>query len=400
MHIPSFSFLFNLLEMFSKSLTSKTKKLCIFLLLQFSIILNYHLTFFLFSLSISVKPSAVRNCTIRSYIASSSSSSSSSAAAAYNSSSNNFDSLPYSQNSPNNDIQSFGIESNYINAQYLKERKVSKDKKNSTSSSSIKFNQNKRDLINSKNNSINGRSNVERNDNVVSVNGDGERGGGSENLDGDGGGGIVGNEYKVKILKRRKRNKFNFNSSSSTTPIPDYNSKNSNNNKQFYKKFTKIQQSYRDIFILNETVGNLPATINATTSRIGVATILNKTSNWEHQQQEEEKPHFSYLKTNLPKSSDTINSNKYTSSTSSNSNNNIQYQELYETPSIIELECIAGYDGGLPQHFQLEGYDVKSKKIRLNLSSIYNDLPLFRVDLTGNLKMTSFKNRKAIIILF
>lgn len=51
----------------------------------------------------------------------------------------------------------------------------------------------------------------------------------------------------------------------------------------------------------------------------------------------------------------------------------------------MELECIAGYDGGLPQHFILEAYDSRTRKLRLNVTNAYTDVPLFRFDLSGKL---------------
>ncbi|XP_060645201.1 LOW QUALITY PROTEIN: uncharacterized protein LOC132783907 [Drosophila nasuta] len=50
--------------------------------------------------------------------------------------------------------------------------------------------------------------------------------------------------------------------------------------------------------------------------------------------------------------------------------------------STMELECMPGYDGGLQQQFFLEAYDSKTKKLRLNMSSTYVDVPVFRIDLT------------------
>ncbi|XP_030369945.1 uncharacterized protein LOC115620710 [Scaptodrosophila lebanonensis] len=50
--------------------------------------------------------------------------------------------------------------------------------------------------------------------------------------------------------------------------------------------------------------------------------------------------------------------------------------------STMELECMPGYDGGLQQQFYLEAYDSKTKKLRLNASSTYADVPVFRIDLT------------------
>jgi hypothetical protein len=52
-------------------------------------------------------------------------------------------------------------------------------------------------------------------------------------------------------------------------------------------------------------------------------------------------------------------------------------------PTLMELECIAGYDGGLPQYFFLEAYDSHTRKLRLNITSALNDVPLFRIDLAS-----------------
>jgi hypothetical protein len=71
----------------------------------------------------------------------------------------------------------------------------------------------------------------------------------------------------------------------------------------------------------------------------------------------------------------------------SNSNNNpyanTVITETVEQPTLMELECIAGYDGGLPQYFFLEAYDSRTRKLRLNITSALNDVPLFRIDLAG-----------------
>ncbi|XP_034660145.1 uncharacterized protein LOC117896173 [Drosophila subobscura] len=58
--------------------------------------------------------------------------------------------------------------------------------------------------------------------------------------------------------------------------------------------------------------------------------------------------------------------------------------------STMELECMPGYDGGLQQQFFLEAYDSKTKKLRLNMSSTYVDMPVFRIDLTDLLPMDYF----------
>lgn len=66
----------------------------------------------------------------------------------------------------------------------------------------------------------------------------------------------------------------------------------------------------------------------------------------------------------------------------SNSNNN-NIDQFDSPPTAMELQCVAGYDGGLPQYFILEAYDSRTKKLRLNITSAFSDLPLFRIDLSG-----------------
>ncbi|KAG4067835.1 hypothetical protein HA402_010521, partial [Bradysia odoriphaga] len=63
-----------------------------------------------------------------------------------------------------------------------------------------------------------------------------------------------------------------------------------------------------------------------------------------------------------------------------NNNNNID--QFDSPPTAMELQCVAGYDGGLPQYFILEAYDSRTKKLRLNITSAFSDLPLFRIDLS------------------
>lgn len=64
-------------------------------------------------------------------------------------------------------------------------------------------------------------------------------------------------------------------------------------------------------------------------------------------------------------------------------NNNVMVDAYESPPTTMELECVAGYDGGLPQHFVLEAYDSRTKKLRLNITSAFSDIPLFRIDLAG-----------------
>lgn len=69
-------------------------------------------------------------------------------------------------------------------------------------------------------------------------------------------------------------------------------------------------------------------------------------------------------------------------------NSNHVIVDSYESPpTTMELECVAGYDGGLPQSFVLEAYDSRTKKLRLNITSAFSDIPLFRIDLAGMLHL-------------
>jgi hypothetical protein len=94
-----------------------------------------------------------------------------------------------------------------------------------------------------------------------------------------------------------------------------------------------------------------------------------------------EQPTFSYLR-----SSSTVSKYHMPSAINSNSYSpyaNSVHTETVEQPTLMELECIAGYDGGLPQYFFLEAYDSRTRKLRLNITSALNDVPLFRIDLAG-----------------
>ncbi|XP_057664801.1 hemicentin-1-like isoform X2 [Diorhabda carinulata] len=51
------------------------------------------------------------------------------------------------------------------------------------------------------------------------------------------------------------------------------------------------------------------------------------------------------------------------------------------TDSVVEVECRAGYDGGLPQRFVLEAYDARSMRLRLNRTTFDTESPTFRLDI-------------------
>jgi hypothetical protein len=104
----------------------------------------------------------------------------------------------------------------------------------------------------------------------------------------------------------------------------------------------------------------------------------------KNQYSPEQSSTFSYLR-----SSTTVSKYHMPSAINSNSYNrndpyaNTVHTETVEQPTLMELECIAGYDGGLPQYFFLEAYDSRTRKLRLNITSALNDVPLFRIDLAG-----------------
>lgn len=94
------------------------------------------------------------------------------------------------------------------------------------------------------------------------------------------------------------------------------------------------------------------------------------------------KPNAAYLKS----SSSILTEPKSMSSAINNhhlNGNNVIVDSYESPPTTMELECVAGYDGGLPQQFVLEAYDSRTKKLRLNITSAFSDIPLFRIDLAG-----------------
>ncbi|KAH8276880.1 hypothetical protein KR026_002075 [Drosophila bipectinata] len=68
--------------------------------------------------------------------------------------------------------------------------------------------------------------------------------------------------------------------------------------------------------------------------------------------------------------------------------------------STMELECLPGYDGGLQQKFYLEAYDSQSRKLRLNMTSTYADVPVFRIDLSDLMPMDSYPDGHPALHLF
>lgn len=63
---------------------------------------------------------------------------------------------------------------------------------------------------------------------------------------------------------------------------------------------------------------------------------------------------------------------------------------LNQTTEILEVECVAGYDGGLRQEFRLEAYEAESAKLKMNISSVSSDVSLFRINVPELLPSTHF----------
>ncbi|KAK7865976.1 hypothetical protein R5R35_009404 [Gryllus longicercus] len=52
-----------------------------------------------------------------------------------------------------------------------------------------------------------------------------------------------------------------------------------------------------------------------------------------------------------------------------------------QSADVLDVECVAGYDGGLRQAFYLEAYESRSMRLRLNVTSVVPDAAVFRLDL-------------------
>lgn len=135
----------------------------------------------------------------------------------------------------------------------------------------------------------------------------------------------------------------------------------------------------------NESVREVKSSVSDTKH----VNFNKRTSLLEKNQYTSEQGTFSYLRSSTTVSKyhmpSAINPNSYNNH-NSNSNNpyvNSVHSETVEQPTLMELECVAGYDGGLPQYFFLEAYDSRTRKLRLNITSALNDVPLFRIDLAG-----------------
>lgn len=84
-----------------------------------------------------------------------------------------------------------------------------------------------------------------------------------------------------------------------------------------------------------------------------------------------------------PASSASLYSQGITSQHNGHHNGGDPFDNAQPAATVIELKCLAGYDGGLPQVFILEAYDSRTKQLRLNITSVDSIAPSFRIDLAG-----------------
>lgn len=162
------------------------------------------------------------------------------------------------------------------------------------------------------------------------------------------------------------------------------NSINFSDNKSNDRYKSNLKSLKRHTATRNENVREVKSSVNDTKH---VNFNKRTASSSEKNQYPAEPSTFSYLRSSSTVSKyhmpSAINSNSYNSHGSSSPFANTVHTETVEQPTLMELECIAGYDGGLPQYFFLEAYDSRTRKLRLNITSALNDVPLFRIDLAG-----------------
>lgn len=162
------------------------------------------------------------------------------------------------------------------------------------------------------------------------------------------------------------------------------NSINFSDNKSNDRYKSNLKSLKRHTATRSESVREVKSSVNDTKH---VNFNKRTASSAEKNQYPAEPSTYSYLRSSTTVSKyhmpSAINSNSFNSHNSNNPYANTVHTETVEQPTLMELECIAGYDGGLPQYFFLEAYDSHSRKLRLNITSALNDVPLFRIDLAG-----------------
>lgn len=299
--------------------------------------IHFPLTSSLLFLSSTAKPAPLRNCTLRPY-----SSPSSIATTAFLSNST-FHSPPPYPHYVSNQIANGGQhlkELNYITTEYVKDKNLLDDRRKAISARQPAPNAHthqERNFYNGKNMSL---SNAR-----------------------------YENQHQQQQQSRHKNNTNSINFS--------------DKGNDRYKSNLKSLKRHA---ARNESVRDAKSSVNDTKH---VNFNKRTASSSEKNQYSAEQSTFSYLRSSTTVSKyhmpSAINSNSYNNH-NSNSNNpyaNSVHTETVEQPTLMELECIAGYDGGLPQYFFLEAYDSRTRKLRLNITSALNDVPLFRIDLAG-----------------
>jgi hypothetical protein len=313
--------------------------------LSFHHVIKFHLP------SFTAKPAPLRNCTLRPY------SSPSSIATTTFLSNSTFNFPPPYPHYVSNQIANGGQhlkESNYITTEYVKDKSLLDDRRKSISSKQPSSNthphhQQERNFYNGKNMSL---SNA-RYENLQQQQQPNQQ-----------------SQQQQQQQQQHKNNTNNINFSDNKSSNDRYKS----NLKSLKRHTTRV-----------ENVREVKSSVNDTKH----VNFNKRTASFEKNQYQAEQSTLSYLRSSTTVSKyhmpSAINSNSYNSH-NSNSNNpyaNTVHTETVEQPTLMELECIAGYDGGLPQYFFLEAYDSRSRKLRLNITSALNDVPLFRIDLAG-----------------
>lgn len=316
------------------------------------------------SLFVTAKPAPLRNCTLRPY-------SSPSSIATTTFLSNSTSNLPSPYSHYANQVANGGQhlkESNYITTEYVKDKNLSDDRRKSISPSQSSKQQHQpssnthshrqqqeRIFYNGKNMSL---SNVR----------------------------YENQQQQQQYQHQQQQHQHKNNSNSINFSDNKSNDRYKSNLKSLKRHTTR-----------NESVREVKSSVNDT-KHVNFNKRTAAAASLEKNQYTSEQATFSYLRSSTTVSKyhmpSAINSNSYNNH-NSNSNNpyvNSVHSETVEQPTLMELECVAGYDGGLPQYFFLEAYDSRTRKLRLNITSALNDVPLFRIDLAGICRQNTLKD--------
>lgn len=244
-------------------------------------------------------------------------------------------------------------ELNYINTEYVKDRNVSNGKK--TSTLTTKFNQKNFGTATKREFMPNGsrriiRGNPDNDSRNVYANKDSVK----SNL-----------SYMTWMRDNQRISKRQISSLNANDRMVDGVQQHQNNERQ------------RNTNYINND-GNITGGGILDTATINIVAVDDKNKKHVTNDEEKSEPFFAFLHAeSMLAAAPSLIQN-------SNSNNNINNIDQFDSPpTAMELQCVAGYDGGLPQYFILEAYDSRTKKLRLNITSAFSDLPLFRIDLSG-----------------